>query len=184
MTLTLKPEEDTTKKWHYRLSPLQILMWKSSTNYWQTKSNSISRRLYAMTYGVDPRNAKIRISIYVILIQHINRIKKQTTQSYQLTPKKHLTISKAMALHSSALAWKIPWMEEPGVLLSMGSLRVGHDWVTSLSLSTFMHWRRKWQTTPVFLPGVSQGQGMVSWWASLMGCRLWGHTESETTEVT
>ena len=37
-----------------------------------------------------------------------------------------------MATHSSTLAWKIPWMEEPGRLQSMGSLRVGHDWVTSL----------------------------------------------------
>ena len=52
---------------------------------------------------------------------------------------------KAMATHSSTLAWKIPWMEEPGSLQSMGSLRIGHDWATSLSLLTFMHWRRKWQ---------------------------------------
>ena len=72
-----------------------------------------------------------------------------------------------MAPHSSTLAWKIPWMEEPGGLQSMGSMRVGNDWVTSLSLFTFMHWRRKWQPTPVFLPGESQGQG------SLVGFRLW-----------
>ena len=83
-----------------------------------------------------------------------------------------------MAPHSLTLAWKIPWTEEPGGLQSMGSLRVGHDWATSLSLFTFMHWRRKWQPTPVFLPGESQGQG------SLVGCRLWGHTESDATEVT
>ena len=44
---------------------------------------------------------------------------------------------KAMATHSSTLAWKIPWTEEPGGLQSMGSLRVGHDWATSLSLFTF-----------------------------------------------
>ena len=62
-----------------------------------------------------------------------------------------------MAPHSSTLAWKIPWTEEPGGLQSMGSWRVGHDWATSLSLSTFMHWRRKWQPTPGFLPGESQG---------------------------
>ena len=49
-----------------------------------------------------------------------------------------------MAPHSSTLAWKIPWTEEPGGLQSMWSLRVGHDWATSLSLFTFMHWRRKW----------------------------------------
>ena len=83
-----------------------------------------------------------------------------------------------MAPHSSTLAWKIPWMEEPGRLQSMGLLRVGHDWVTSLSLFTFMHWRRKWQPTPMFLPGESQGRG------SLVACRLWGHTQSDTTEVT
>ena len=85
---------------------------------------------------------------------------------------------KAMASHSSTLAWKIPWMEEPGRLQSMGSLRVGHHWATSLSLFTSMHWRRKWQPTPVFLPGESQG------WGSLVGCRLWGCTESDTTEAT
>ena len=87
-------------------------------------------------------------------------------------------MEKAMAPHSSTLAWKIPWMEEPGRLQSMGLLRVGHDWGTSLSLFTFMHWRRKWQPTLVFLPGESQG------WGSLVGCHLWGRTELDTTEVT
>ena len=67
-------------------------------------------------------------------------------------------LEKAMAPHSSTLAWKIPWTEEPGRLQSMGSLRVGYDWATSLSLFTCMHWRRKWQPTPVFLPGESQGR--------------------------
>ena len=85
---------------------------------------------------------------------------------------------KAMASHSSTLAWKIPWTEEPGRLQSMGSLRVGQDWTTSLSLFTFMHWRRKWQPTPVFLPGESQE------WGSLVGCHLWGRTESDPTEAT
>ena len=79
---------------------------------------------------------------------------------------------------TSTLAWTIPWAEEPGRLQSMGSLRVGHDWATSLSLFTFLHWRRKWQPTPVFLPGQSQG------WGSLVGCRLWGCTELDTTEAT
>ena len=78
------------------------------------------------------------------------------------------SLEKAMAPHSSTLAWKIPWTEEPGGLQSMGSRRVGHDWAPSLSLFTFMHWRRKWQPTPVFLPRESQGQ------RSLVGCHLWG----------
>ena len=73
---------------------------------------------------------------------------------------------KTMAPHSSILAWKIPWMEEPGRLQSMGLLRVRRDWTTSLWFFTFMHWRRKWQPTPLFLPGESQG------WGSLVGCRL------------
>ena len=85
---------------------------------------------------------------------------------------------KAMATHSSTLAWKILWAEKSGRLQSMGSWRVGHDWATSLWLFTFLHWRRKWQPTPVFLPGESQGRG------SLVGCCLWGHTESDTTEAT
>ena len=72
-----------------------------------------------------------------------------------------------MAPHSSTLAWNIPWTEEPAGLQSMGSLRVGHDWATSFSLFTFMHWRRKWQPTPVFLPGESQGRG--SRWAAVYG---------------
>ena len=68
---------------------------------------------------------------------------------------------KVMAPHSSTLAWKIPWTEEPGRLRSMGSLRVGHNSATSLSLFTFMHWRRKWQPIPVFLP--RESQGLVGW---------------------
>ena len=89
-----------------------------------------------------------------------------------------VNLSLCLAAHSSTLAWKIPWTEEPGGLQSMGSLRVGHDWTTSLSLFTFMHWRRKWQPSPVFLPGESQGQ-----W-SLVGSHLWSHTESDTTDAT
>ena len=78
-----------------------------------------------------------------------------------------LLFSKGNAPHSSTLAWKIPWTEEPGRLKSMRWLRVRHNWATSLSLFTFMHWRRKWQPTPVFLPGESQGRG--AWWAAVYG---------------
>ena len=83
-----------------------------------------------------------------------------------------------MAPHSSTVARKIPWMEEPGRLQSIELQRVGHDRATSLSLFTFMHWRRKWQPTPVFLPGESHE------WRSLVGCSPWGHTESDMTEAT
>ena len=86
----------------------------------------------------------------------------------------HLAIlsEKAMATHSSTLAWEIPWTEEPSRLQSMGSRRIGHDWATSLSLFTFMHWRRKRQPTPVFLPGESQG----FCWAA-----VYGVTQSQTS---
>ena len=82
-----------------------------------------------------------------------------------------------MVPHSSTLAWRIPWTEEPGRLLSMESRRARYDWATSLSPFTFMHWRRKWQPTPVFLPGESQGLG------SMVGCPLWGLTESDMTHM-
>ena len=72
-----------------------------------------------------------------------------------------------MAPHSSTLAWRIPWMEEPGRLWSMGSLRVRHDWATSLSLFTFMPWRRKWQHTSVFCLENPRDGG--AWWAAVYG---------------
>ena len=83
---------------------------------------------------------------------------------------------KAMATHSSTLAWKIPWTEEPGRLQSMGSLRVG---LSDFTFTFHFHALEKEMAThPVFLPGESQGRG------SLVGYRLWGRTESDTTEVT
>ena len=74
-----------------------------------------------------------------------------------------------MAPHSSTLAWKIPWTEEPVGYSPWGRTESDTTERFQLSLFTFMHWRRKWQPTPVFLPGESQG---------------WGCTESDTTEVT
>ena len=87
-------------------------------------------------------------------------------------------MEKAMAPHSSTLAWKIPRMEEPGRLQSMESLRVGHDWATSLSLFTFIHWRRKWQPTPVFLPGESHRQ------RRLVGYGPWGCSRTRLSDFT
>ena len=81
---------------------------------------------------------------------------------------KHLTVytEKAMAPHSSTLAWKIPWMEEPGGLQSMGSLRVGHDWATSLSLFHFHALEKEIATHSSFLawriPGAGEPGGLTS----------------------
>ena len=88
-------------------------------------------------------------------------------------------MEKAMAPHSSTLAWKIPWTEDPARLQSMGSLRVRHDWVTSLSPFTFMHWRRKSCPTPVLLPGESQGQGSLVGCLPSMGSHRVGHNWSD-----
>ena len=83
-----------------------------------------------------------------------------------------------MAPHSSTLAWKIPWMEEPGRLQSMGSVRVRHQ-LSDFTFSFHLHvLEKEMATPPVFLPGESQG------WGSLVGCRLWGRTELDTTEAT
>ena len=84
-----------------------------------------------------------------------------------------------MAPHSSILTWKIPWTEEPDRLQSMGSLRVRHDWATSLSLFTFMHWRRKWQPTHVLtwrIPDTRKPGGLLS-----MGLHRVGHDWSDLT---
>ena len=81
-----------------------------------------------------------------------------------------------MAPHSSTLAWKIPWMEEPGRLQSMGLLKAGHGLHSYFSLSCVGEGNGNPLT--VFLPGESQGQG------SLVGCCLWGRTESDMTEAT
>ena len=74
-----------------------------------------------------------------------------------------------MAHNSSTFAQKIPWTEEPGRLQSMGSLEsdTTERFHFHFSLFTFMHWRRKWQPTPVFLPGESQGR--EAWWAVIYG---------------
>ena len=72
-----------------------------------------------------------------------------------------------MATHSSTLAWKTPWMEEPGRLQSMGSLGVGHDRVISLSLFTCLHWRRKWQPTQCSCLENPRDGG--AWWAAVYG---------------
>ena len=132
---------------------------------------------YSQTFYTPTTSTDIALWIlFKTLNTHIHTTWKNKSSKNIITLNQ--ASEKAMAPHSSTLAWKIPWMEEPGRLQSMGSRRVGHDWATSLSLFTFMHWRRKWQPPPVFLPGESQG-----WW-SLIGCRLWGRTELDTTEAT
>ena len=87
---------------------------------------------------------------------------------------------KATAPHFSNIAWKIPWMEEPGRLQSMGSLRVRYDQVTSLSIFTYHFYalEKEMATHSSVLAWRIPGMG------NLVGCPLWGRTESDMTEVT
>ena len=80
---------------------------------------------------------------------------------------KDVFLEKPMAPHSSTLAWQIPWMEEPGRLQSMGSRRVGHDWAISLSLFTFMHWRRN--GNPLQGSCLENPRDGGAWWAAVYG---------------
>ena len=77
------------------------------------------------------------------------------------------SLEKAMAPHSSTLAWKIPWMEEPGRLQSMGSLRGGHDWATSLALFTFMALEKEMATHSSSCLESPRDRG--AWWAAVYG---------------
>ena len=91
-------------------------------------------------------------------------------------------MEKAMAPHSSTLAWKIPWAEEPGRLQSMGSLRVGHDWATSLLLFLFHALEKEMATHPSVLawriPGAGEPGGLMS-----MGSHRVGHDWSDLAAV-
>ena len=88
-------------------------------------------------------------------------------------------LEKALEPHSSTLAWKIPWTEEPGGLQSMETRRVGHDWVTSLSLFTFMHWRREGNGNPLQCSCLENPRDGGAWWAA-----VYGIAELDTTEAT
>ena len=84
-------------------------------------------------------------------------------------------LEKEMVIHSSVLAWRIPGMEEPDRLPSMGSHRVGHNW-SDLAAASAAAWRRKRLPTAVFSSGKFHGQ------RSLAGYRLWGRKGSDMTE--
>ena len=83
------------------------------------------------------------------------------------------TPEKAMAPHSSTLAWKILWMEEPGRLQCMGSLQVGHNWAISFSCIG------EWNGNPLQCSCLENPRDGGAWWAA-----VYGLAQSDTTEVT
>ena len=130
----------------------------SLTSDYTTKLQS-SRQAQRQKYRSMEQNRKPRdksMHLWTLVAQRVRRLPAMR-ETWVRSLGQEDPLEKEKATHSGTLAWKIPWMEKPGRLQSMGSLRVGHSLATSLSLFTFMHWRRKWQPAPVFLPGESQG---------------------------
>ena len=143
-------ESGTIKKAeHRRIDAFELWCWRRLLRVPARRSNQSILKKISPEYSLEGLMLKLRLQYFGHLTNELTHWKRPCCWERS---------EKAMTSHSSSLAWKIPWMEEPGRLQSMGSLRVGHDWVTSLSLFTFMHWRRKWQPTPVFLPGEFHGQ--------------------------
>ena len=95
-----------------------------------------------------------------VLLHHLWWGKKELLPRY---------LEKAMAPHSSTLAWKIPWTEEPGRLQSMGSLRVRHDWATSLSLFTSHFHGNPWNGNPLQCSCLEHPRDGGAWWAAVYG---------------
>ena len=137
-----------------------------------TELNWTASRIYLWEPKIKPK------SLNHSIINQTTHFEKRKLFEQALYKRRYLKSQHGEGNGTPLQYWKIPWTKEPGRLQSMGSLRVGHDWMTSLSLFTFTHWRRKWQSTPVLLPGESQGL------QSLVGCHLWGHTELDMTEAT
>ena len=121
----------------------------------------------AYSYGYTQKN-----NFILKFILHINE------KVYHKLSQLSIVSEKATEPHSSTPAWKIPWMEEPGRLQSMGSLRVRHDWVTSPFTFHFHALEKEMATHSSILACRIPGTGEPG------GCRLWGRTESDTTEVT
>ena len=160
---------------------LTSILFLLHNNYWQNGNILWNRDIYSSSTILIRSNDNKRKLLFKMFNQKKSTHKSSCSYLIVLLGViffylKNLGEGNGTLLQYSCL--ENPMDGEPGRLQSMGLLRVGLDWVTSLSLFTFMHWRRKWQPTPVFLPRESQG------WGSLVGCRLWGCTESDTTEAT
>ena len=124
------------------------------------------------SYAIQPTHPLLPpFSPALNLSQH-EGILQWVSSSHQVARVLELQLQHQFFLH---MDWA-PWTRS--CASAFKELVIYNHWVTSLSLFTCMHWRRKWQPTPVFLPRGSWG------WGSLVGCHLWGCTESDTTEVT
>ena len=134
-------------------SPTQwTWVWASSRNWWGTGNSGV---LWSMGLQRVRYNWATELNCYFLVI-----------------------LEKAMAPHSSTLAWKIPWTEEPGRLQSNGSRRVRHDWSNLAAVAAAGFLEKEMATHSSVLAWRIPGT------ESLVDCRLWGRTESDTTEAT
>ena len=114
-----------------------------------------------------PRPTSIYLTLHILLALSSSPFAQCTSSTFMDLCTEHTTyafssgplnllfsrskLEKAMAPHSSTLAWRIPWMEEPGRLQSMGSLRVGHDLAAAAALSWHVHGMCAWSCSRVRL---------------------------------
>ena len=150
-----------------------LLVRQSNTTEWLTYTHTWLHPCYIYWVRHSASGAQESVFLKPSMWFHCSQ-KFENHSSKQHSSRSEVGI--CMATHSSTLAWKIPRMEEPGRLQSIGLRRVRHDWATSLSLFTFMHWRRKWHSS--VLAWRIPGTGEPGWAA------VYGVTESKTTEAT
>ena len=159
---------------HRRIDAFQLWCWRRLLRVPWTARRSKKSILKEISPGCSLEGLilKLKLQHFGHLMQRADSFEKTLIREGNGTPLQYSYLENPM----DGGAWKAAVHEV--ALQSMRLRRIGHDWATSLSLFTFTHWRRRWQPTPVFLPEESQG------WGSVVGCRLWGCTESDTTEVT
>ena len=125
----------------WRISSLPILLFSSIYLHWSLKKAFLF--LFAILWNSAFKWVYLSFSplpfasLFTVVAQTVKRLctmRETRVQSLDLED----PLEKETAIHSSTIAWKIPWTEEPGRLQTMGSQRVGHDWATSLSLSLFI----------------------------------------------
>ena len=140
--------------WNIFFHPLTFSLYVSLGLMWV----SCRQHIYGSYFCIHSTTLRLLVGAFnpftfkvIIDIKHLPAMQETWVRSLG----RENALEKEMATHSSILAWRIPWTEEPGGLQSMGSQRVGHDWVTSLSLSwSYCHFLIVWGWFCRFFPSV------------------------------